>query len=296
MDIPSICRSLGAQKVEVKDPSKPMPVEWLRLVDLDASSPGDSHYTADLKQGSITFGDGYYGKIPPKGVKNIRVIYTTSNGEAGNVLPHTIKGIRDKNLALKVKVTNKKAASGGKDPETLSQAILRLRKDLATIHRAITPLDYEQLVLDMPGKMVARVKAIPSYHPHYTRDVPGLVTVAVVPGEAGKRNVFQSSLLHGWGFLPTGSLPHDMMVQGAATQELLLKVYLYLEKRRLLTTRLLVIPADYQTVKVISTVIINPEYLRSTVEKAVSTAIDSFFHPLNGGPDSTGWPFGRRAT
>jgi predicted phage baseplate assembly protein len=279
--------------VKIKDENKPMPDEWQKVDDLDASQPGDTHFSAHLSTGTIGFGNGMRGKIPAKGNKNIYVQYTTSNGQQGNVLPQTIKGIMAENLAQKVTVINNEAASGGKDPETLAQAILRLRKDLATIHRAITPQDYEGLVLDMPGKLVARVKAIPSYHPLYPREMPGLVTVVVVPGESVGRNIFHAGIRHGWGFFPTTLANLAKLIPAVTTQALLKKIYHYLEKRRLLTTRLLVIPAHYETINVKSTVVINPEHLRSTIERTAKDTLDKFFHPLTGGPEGTGWPFGR---
>jgi hypothetical protein len=236
------------------------------IEDFDGSKPGDRHYTVDLVAGRVTFGNGINGKIPPAGENNIIVYYRSGGGVRGNVKPHTIKKVIGE-PAEKVTVDNKKPATGGEEAETLDEAILRARKELKTITRAVTSQDYEHLAKNTPGLRVARAKAVPGYHPSQDNEVPGVVTVIVVP-QSPYANPIPSE-----GFLKT--------------------VYRYLDKHRLLTTELFVIPPKYIEVSVEATVVIKPKSEPRRVKKDVEEELKKFIDPITGGVDRTGWPFGR---
>lgn len=159
--------------------------------------------------------------------------------------------------------------AAGDGSETLAQAVLRARKDMKTVTRAVTSEDYETLALNFnsPGGDVARVKAIPRYHPNMHREVPGIVTVVV-----------------------TSSEPDPPELPGI---EFYQAVYRHLYPHRLLTTELFVIPPGYVEVSVEAEVVIKPEYLCSNVIENVKTGLNNFLDRLSGGSDGRGWPFGR---
>ena len=250
-------------KVRVKEDIR---TEWSEVEDFDASKPGDRHYTVDLATGRVSFGDGITGKIPPKGEDNIIVSYRSGGGVRGNVKPRVINKVLDK-PAEDVTVDNKKAAVGGEDAETLEEAIVRARKDLKTVYRAVTSADYEHLAMNTPGLRVARTKAISRYHPSQDSEVPGIVTVVVVP--------------------------HSPYAKPMPSNGFLKTVYRHLDKHRLLTTELFVISPRYIEIYVDATVVIKPGYSKKTVEKRVRTELENFLHPITGGIDRKGWPFGR---
>ncbi|TFH47358.1 MAG: putative baseplate assembly protein [ANME-2 cluster archaeon] len=235
--------------------------------DFDASNPEDKHYTVDLISGRVTFGNGINGKIPPAGTNNITVSYRTGGGVHGNTRPHSINMVLDEQLAENVTVDNLKAATGGKDSETLKEAIYRARKDLKTVYRAVTSQDYEHLIMNTPKLKVARAKAIPRYHPSQTTQVPGIVSIIIVPKS-----------------------PYAKPMPG---DELLKTVYRYLEKQRLLATELFVIPPEYTEISVSTTVKIKPRFVKETVKNNVKTELDKFLNPITGGVEGNGWPFGR---
>jgi hypothetical protein len=60
-------------------------------------------------------------------------------------------------------------------------------------------------------------------------------------------------------------------------------------------TRLVVEPPTYQGVTVVAQVRARPRARRSAVEEAGIRALYRYYHPILGGPDGTGWPFGRPA-
>jgi hypothetical protein len=151
--------------------------------------------------------------------------------------------------------------------ETLDQTIIRARKDMKTVTRAVTSEDYETLALSTPGVNVVRAKAIPRYHPNMHQEIPGIVTVVVASSE-----------------------PEPPQLPGI---EFYQAVYRHLNQHRLLTTELFIIPSGYVEVSVQAEVVIKPEFLCSTVIENVNTGLTNFLHPLSGGSDGRGWPFGR---
>ena len=235
--------------------------------DFDASKSGDRHYTVDLATGRVTFGDGINAKIPPKGEDNITISYSSGGGVRGNVEPYAINRVLGE-LAADVTVENRNAAVGGEEAETLEEALIRARKDLKTVYRAVTSADYELLAMNTPGLRVARAKAIPQYHPcQGDSEVPGIVTVIVVP--------------------------HSQQDNPKPSTSFLKSVYRHLDTHRLLTTELFVIPPEYVKVSVDATVFIKPKSEPSRVNKDVEEELKDFLDPIKGGVDKMGWPFGR---
>ena len=239
---------------------------WSEVEDFDSSKPGDMHYTVDSNVGRLRFGCGINGKIPPEEEDNITVSYRSGGGVRGNVEPYAITRVLDK-LSGAVTVENRKAASGGEKAETLEEAKIRARKDLRESYRAVTSEDYENLAIKTPGIRVARAKAIPGYHPGQKSEFPGIVTVIVVP-ESPYNEPMPST-----GFLKT--------------------VYRHLDKHRLLTTEVFVMPPEYVGVSVAATVHIKPKSDPDRVRRDVEEELMDFLHPINGGVDRKGWLFGR---
>jgi hypothetical protein len=157
--------------------------------------------------------------------------------------------------------------SGGKDAETLNEAIGRARKDLREVTRCVTSSDYESLAMECPGIELARVKALPRFHPELGKDICNLISVVAIPN--------------------TKHIPPEI------SDEDLDRVRQYLEKFRILGTDLYVISPEYIKVKVNATVVRDPRYLPKTVADSVVSKLTAFLDPLTGGPQGDGWPFGR---
>jgi hypothetical protein len=96
--------------------------------------------------------------------------------------------------------------------------------------------------------------------------VPGVITVIVVPDVEG---------------------PSPMPSEGT-----LRTVCAYLDQRRLLTTELFVIRPLYQRVEISGEVIVSDNADLAEVKKGVEQTLKDYFHPLKGGEDGLGWPFG----
>lgn len=241
--------------------------EWSLVEDLDASGPGDRHYTLDCAAGKIAFGNGVQGKVPPKGMENIIVSYSYGGGVVGNVRPHSINKVLEGNLAKAMNVDNEMAAKGGEDTGTLEEAIGEAQRSLREVHRAVTPSDYEYLAMNAPGVRVKRAKAVPMYHPIHDSRVPDTISVIVVPLSAR-----------------LNPMP-DARFREA--------VYRHLNKHRLVGTELFVISPTYVRVCVEAVVIRRHGYKNESVQASVLERLNGFLSPMEGGENGKGWPFGR---
>jgi phage-related baseplate assembly protein len=67
----------------------------------------------------------------------------------------------------------------------------------------------------------------------------------------------------------------------------------WLDERRLLTMRHHVVGPVYVPVTVAARLFLHGDTLASAVQIQAVNAIHAFFHPITGGPDGRGWPFGR---
>jgi predicted phage baseplate assembly protein len=75
--------------------------------------------------------------------------------------------------------------------------------------------------------------------------------------------------------------------------DLLERVAAYLDERRVLGTRLIVEPPRYRGVTVVAHLHAQPGSDPVRVRKAAIGAVNRYLHPIVGGPDGGGWPFGR---
>jgi len=245
---------------------------WTRVDDFFGSSTTDPHYVLDRTSGEIRFGDGINGRIPVGNVDNpeaniVARQYRFGGGKGGNVTPNTLKtlltsipGVDDNGI------TNLQAGYGGRDEETLDQAKLRAPRSLKSKCRAVTSEDFEYLA--MQAANIRRARALPLFHPSFSPDVkvPGVVTVIVVPDSDDPK--------------PTPS------------EGTLRTVCAYLNVRRLLTTELYVIKPTYQKVEIRAEVIADDNADLAEVKVNIENALLNYFHPLKGGEDNQGWPFG----
>jgi predicted phage baseplate assembly protein len=244
---------------------------WTRVDDFFGSSPGDRHYVLNRTSGEVRFGDGLNGSIPVGNVNNpganvVAREYRFGGGARGNVPARVVKtaitpitGVDDN------QVLNLLAAHSGRDEETLREAKKRAPRAIKSRCRAVMAEDYEYLA--MQAANIKRAKALPLFHPQFPDvKVPGVVTVIVVPD---------------------GDAPNPTPSEGT-----LRTVCAYLDQRRLLTTELYVIKPTYQRVEVQGEVLVQDDADLAEVKQGIERTLLDYFHPLRGGEDNQGWPFG----
>lgn len=120
----------------------------------------DRDYAISTDENEVTtilFGDGQYGEIPPVGA-NILATYRVGGGAIGNVGAGQITtvGNSPQLQILGANVTNRVAASGGAERETIDQAVKFAPTVFSSMQRAVTAEDYASQALLFPGVSKAR--------------------------------------------------------------------------------------------------------------------------------------------
>jgi predicted phage baseplate assembly protein len=268
---------------------------WIEAADFHGSSPDARQYMLLRTLGEVRFGDGRHGRIPVAHVDrpaNVRARrYRFGGGVRGNV------GARHINAPLTgvpgidaAKVANPFPSAGGSDEESIEKGMERAATSLKSRSRAVTVEDFE--LLAMGAGPIARARALPLHHPDFRGvDIPGVVSVVVVPEPVDENDL--------------APMP---------TEATLRRVCAHLDRFRLLTTELYVVPPRYRHVTVRADLVVEDEADLAAVKRAGLAALVAYFHPVTGGekaplagdlppasedggdgaprPRGTGWPFG----
>ncbi len=80
--------------------------------------------------------------------------------------------------------------------------------------------------------------------------------------------------------------------QPQPTKDLIESLRLWLDSRRLLGTRHHVVPPTYIPVTIAATLALREDANTPAVTGSAKQKLEEFFHPLKGGEDGQGWPFG----
>ena len=152
--------------------------------------------------------------------------------------------------------------------EEIRDTVLKIRRP----NRAVTNEDFETLALAADAH-IARTRCVPKRNLESdnllasTMEKPGHISIVIVP-ESDESSPKPDS-------------------------ELIQRVKGHLEPRRLLTTRVHVVGPRYFTLGLQLTLHLKADALESATKTTAVNALKTFLHPLSGGQDGTGWPFGR---
>jgi predicted phage baseplate assembly protein len=256
------------------------PLAWQESPNFAASGALDRHYTLDSASGELRLGpairqpDGtikLYGAVPPRKAQLFFESYRYGGGQEGNVEAGILNTLKTA-IPYIARVSNRDAARGGLDAESLEAAMVRLPAQLSSRDRAVTEADFEFLARDRLRGEVGRVKCIQ----------PSQST----PGTAGRVFLLATPRVD----QPDGPLTLDQL-QLPAEDEADLKAYL--DERRLLGTHLEIRPPAYSWVAVRVRLHAAANADRAKVEAEVLRRLYRFLNPLVGGQDGNGWTFGR---
>lgn len=244
--------------------------KWERRADFFRSGPDDPHYLLDPGAGTIALGDGERGRIPVAGLQVTASRYRTGGGDVGNVPAGTITKVKGRIHHVKA-VANLRAAHDGSNAEPLEHVRLRAPHDLRIRDRAVTAEDFADLAVRTPGVALHRAYAVARRAPEspggqlVERD--GAVTVVVLPRT------------------------DDPAPQPTSAQ--LRAVCRWLDPRRLITTELHIAGPRYVDVeRIAARITVAGGHDLATVAEAGYAALLTYFHPVRGGDDGAGWPFG----
>jgi predicted phage baseplate assembly protein len=262
---------------------------WMRVDDLATVDPEDDPrisrdaardarvFQLDALAGTVLFGDGVRGRVPPAGHRIRARQLRSGGGVAGNLPPGTLKTISatttgSESVGSRLVVAQPLALGGSSDAETLRDAERRIPAKLQHRERAVTADDYRQLARETPGVAVGRVDLLPRFKPQTRHDeIAGVVTVMALPDR------------------PIAPAPNPR-----ADRPFLEAVHAWLDSRRPLGTELYVIGCEYVPVAVSVVVTIADGASPDTTLQAVKDALRRVLWPLSGGGfDRQFWPLGR---
>jgi hypothetical protein len=259
----------GIEASAVETPAQDIWIPWDQMPDFYASGPPDRHYVLDHCRGTVRFGDGKRGRIPPRGSPIRLASYATGGGAVGNQPVGAVTQLKT-TVPYVANVTNWQAAAGGVDAEPLEALYARAPLVLRHGERAVTVEDYEDLAR-LASPAVARVRCVPlrdlGVDPLGATSVPGVVSVIIVP--------------------------HSTAVQPRPSSELLRRVRAFLLEHSLPGIEIAVVGPQYLRVDVDVELVPTSLDMARAVEHAVDDSLRRFLHPLTGGSDGQGWAFGR---
>ena len=275
--IPSAPLLAGGSPMAVEVSSDDGWQEWTEVAHFAASGPGDRHVSLDRVSGEVSFGplvrraDGtsrQYGGVPPRGAIVRLHSCAVGGGRTGNVGPGAIQTLKS-SIPFVSAVENRAPATGGVDGEDIEAAKERAPIMLRTRGRAVTAEDYEQLTREAAPE-VARVRCVAAGH---GADA-GSVRVLVAPAAA----------------MTKGVIRFEDLVPSVALLE---RIADYLDRLRVIGTRLVIEPPTYQGVTIVAQLRAKSRTSAARVREEALERLESYFNPLIGGPDGDGWPWGR---
>lgn len=273
----------AGETLAVLEPGSESKEIWIRVADFADSNPEDRHFVLDEQSGMIAFGpdlkqsDGTsqrFGKTPVSGSKLLITAYRTGGGARGNLPEGRLNVLKTRLPYLSERVSNPAPAVGGRDHESVENAILRAQALMRTPERAVTREDFENLALKANSK-VGRVRCLtPKSRSQADGFSPGTVRVLVLP-QMNRANSIPA--------------PEELYLK----DELANAVGDFLDDRRLLTTTLEIIGPRYVFVSTEVAFVPEEGFAFESVKQEVQSRIDRYFHPLFGGAHGRGLPFNR---
>ena len=252
--------------------------EWTQVDSFASSLVTDRHFLLDAVNGEVAFGpavretDGsvrHYGAVPDRGVVIRMRNYSVGGGRSGNVMSGALSVLKS-SIPYVAGVTNRHPANGGVDGETIAEAKDRGPITLRTKDRAVTAEDFEQITREVAPE-IRRVRAVPAGDESV--DAGGVRVLCVpAPRSDDVRIPFE-----------------ELVIPDTATS----KIAERLEQCRLIGTRISIEAPYYQAVTVVARLVARRRALVEQVNEAALEALYRYLSPLTGGPDGTGWPWGR---
>jgi predicted phage baseplate assembly protein len=252
---------------------------WTERPSWRRSGRRDPHYLLDADRGQLTLGDGERGRVLPRAAFLVAV-HEATEGAGGNLRAGSIAALArtahnralvagfDAVVAHVQRVLQPLGAEGGVYGEVLAASAARALEDLKRPQRAVTLEDIEALAFETPGSRIARAKAKAAVHPAFP-------------------------CIEAAGMVPVVAVPFPPAVRPSPSAELRRLVAAYLAPRRVLGTRIEVAAPEYVKITVRARVRACEMVQPGALVTRLRARLDAFFHPLSGGPDGGGWPFGR---
>ncbi|MCK6547513.1 putative baseplate assembly protein [Myxococcota bacterium] len=301
-DAPSLVVGVETPAAELEDraPAREHQGKAFRLwreVESFAAVGADPHvFVVDRTAGRVTFaprarmtGEGgldaephTLGAVPEAG-REIRAWYRIGGGARGNVaagvLTRFVAPIAGLPAGVTLSVSNPAPATGGRDVETLENALVRGPVELRTLDRAVTARDFEALALRTASRDIARARALTAAEV-WRHARPGTVEVLLVPALEARVAA-----------APEGRVSIEAL-EAREVEARRAAVEAVLEERRPIGARCHAKWARYKKVAVHARVVAHRGEDPVAVRARVVDRLHETINPLPSG-DYAGWPFGR---
>jgi hypothetical protein len=287
-------------------------VEWelrpfLLTPESQASPVAPPHFMVEDFEGQVRFGDDTFGAIPPAGAAITLIRCQILEGPAALVAEDEVKHVLNPELAgLAPGVLQIAASTDAQGGDGFFSAAERTRRGLEEFRnpsRLVTAGDFERaattdfnefqerfnVAVGRPADqdLVRRAAALMNRKPPHL-DVPaaGNVSLLVLPryDEAKFDDKVQA----------TATSFADKVLLATFSPGLKNRLLAFLEPRRLITTRLHLVPPSLKTVSATVVVVVDSQRNTTQMELAVDAALRAFLSITRGADDGRGWPLGRR--
>lgn len=242
-------------------------VEWSEVTDFIGSGPESRQFVLNETEGTVRFGDGKEGAIPPEGENNIRADYETGGGDDGNKQAGTVETLIDPIQHVKG-VTNHEPGKAGEPAEPLAEFVKRAPKNLRDRGKPITRDGFVRITKAI-SREIDRVRCIAGED---ETDTPGRVILVIVPDVAQRKPIPSEELVH------RVEREMERRVPAAVVSG----------DRSNLTIR----GPKYVEASVTATITTSGSRSATTVTDRAISELTDFAHPLTGGPEGDGWAIG----
>ncbi|MDJ0835181.1 MAG: hypothetical protein QNK37_01620 [Acidobacteriota bacterium] len=247
--------------------------DWHRVTAFYGSGPRDRHFVLDPDEPSLRFGNGLRGRVPRVG-EELRLVSLVTSRSIVEPPRETLLLEHPETYRAPIPVLITRTEEGVPE-EQPADAVSRVQRDLEKVNRAVTLTDHAALALATPGIHLAAAHAF----------------ITLEDGWEGKREIVNVAVL------PFSAYP-ERTPRPIPGRRLLDLVEEQMQRSRLLTVRMRVVPPVYLAFGVRLTVVTGPQTAPERIRKAVSETLSaSYTAPVDRRQDDPrATPFGKPVT
>lgn len=257
------------------------------------------HFMVDDFDNVIRFGDGVFGAIPPVGEKILCKRYQILEGPEALIKADEIKYILNPDKVTGLQAEETLSVKGNEDAEggmyflEKDELFTKGLENFRSTYRLITSEDFERVLLNDFNEFqrlshskpeILRAMAVVNRKPTSPsglEEQPGHVTILVLPE-------FDEDIMKD----EDTPLPHKQKLIDI-DEPFRNKILKFLDKRRLITTKLNLISAKLKGTEIRIDVVINKERNFDEMKNTIRNNMYDFMSILTGYFDKKGWPLGK---
>jgi len=241
-------------------------VRWTGVTDFLTSRPDSREYVLNRTTGTVTFGDGHNGRIPPADENNVRATYRTDGGDDGDVAIDVVSGLED-DIPLIDEVTNPEPGETGEPAEPTPEFVSRVSKRLRDRDMPVTKDSFERIA----NSVAREIEKVACWGGKAETGKAGHVTLLIVPDTDSPKPVPSEKLIT--------KVQEEMERKGPEA---------VVGNNPRLTVR----GPSYVEVSVEATIETASTKNVTDVQEMAEDTLTEFMHPLTGGPEGDGWEIG----